>query len=259
MEIMTIGNGAVQSESTDCTSFLVRTSHGYTVIDCGPGTVARLLSLSIPLAEIDTIFISHQHGDHIAEFAYLMFMINRSLRAQDISKHLDLIALPVVHAILQHMLASQYPPPAISHLHIRRIEADPIRRIDIDTPFGQVSTVPVMHSVPTIGLRIQSGTQSVAYSADTELSQEFVSLAGGVSVLLHQALCPERLRAAAQQGKHSTALDAGTAAALAGVDMLLLFHPLPEAMPYRLEMLDEAASRFDGLLRLPAAGDLISL
>lgn len=259
MELLTVGNGAVQSDTTDCTSFLLTTRLGLVVLDCGPGTVGRLISNGIDMARIDTIFISHQHGDHIAEYAYLLFMINRALKHSGIYKMVNVLTLPSVHTILEYLAASQYPPPAIANVTIRRIDASEARRFDLDLDFGSVSTVPVSHSVPTIGIRIQEGHASVAYSADTELSNDFITLAAGVDLLMHESLCHQEMADVARIGKHSTAWDAGTAALRAGANSLVLFHPLPEAMGHRSEIVGEAFEAFSGPVTLPRSGERITL
>ena len=259
MEVATVGNGAIQSKNTDCTSFLLANESGHMLLDCGPGTVRNLQGMSISLASIETILISHQHGDHIAEFAYLTFMINRELRILGNRKALNVIALPMVHDILTAMLDSQYPAPAISHITINPIDAKLQRVSEHDVFCGRVTTVPVSHSVPAIGARIDVGGQSVSYSADTEFSQTFTDLALGTSILLHQAIGSERHRDVARAGKHSTAFDAGTSAQRSGAKALLMFHPLPEAMDHNEELLEEAASAYDGSIALPRAGHRISL
>ena len=248
MEVATVGNGAIQSKNTDCTSFLLANESG-----------RNLQGMSISLASIETILISHQHGDHIAEFAYLTFMINRELRILGNRKALNVIALPMVHDILTAMLDSQYPAPAISHITINPIDAKLQRVSEHDVFCGRVTTVPVSHSVPAIGARIDVGGQSVSYSADTEFSQTFTDLALGTSILLHQAIGSERHRDVARAGKHSTAFDAGTSAQRSGAKTLLMFHPLPEAMDHNEELLEEAASAYDGSIALPRAGHRISL
>jgi ribonuclease Z len=79
-------------------------------------------------------------------------------------------------------------------------------------------STPVKHLIPTIGLRVDGLIQpfSIAYTCDTEPCQGVEDLALGADILIHES--------SGNAKGHSTAAQAGEAAARAEVDKLVLIH-----------------------------------
>jgi ribonuclease Z len=103
----------------------------------------------------------------------------------------------------------------------------------------RILATPVQHLVPTLGLRVEvkGSNQVLAYSADTEPCEQFIRLAAGADLLVHEAT-------GATMG-HSSAAQAGRVAREAGARRLLLIHYDPaSASPEALAA--EAATTFGG-------------
>jgi ribonuclease Z len=88
----------------------------------------------------------------------------------------------------------------------------------LDNSDFRITAWPVRHLIPTIGLRVQvkDSGKVLAYSSDTEPCSETVRLAAGADILIHEA--------AGDDVGHSSAAQAGTIAAEAGVKRLVLIH-----------------------------------
>ncbi|MCX8024266.1 MAG: MBL fold metallo-hydrolase, partial [Thermanaerothrix sp.] len=93
----------------------------------------------------------------------------------------------------------------------------------INTPLWRVYSAPVKHFLPTLGLRIELTTGSIAYSSDTEPCENVVRLAQGVNILLHEA--------AGEGPGHTSPEQAGRIAAQAGAGALYLIHTPPLSQP----------------------------
>jgi ribonuclease BN (tRNA processing enzyme) len=52
-------------------AYLVRTDRGAMMVDCGPGSVRRLLEAGVSPTEITDLFLTHLHYDHCVDYAYL--------------------------------------------------------------------------------------------------------------------------------------------------------------------------------------------
>jgi ribonuclease BN (tRNA processing enzyme) len=90
-----------------------------------------------------------------------------------------------------------------------------------------------VHPVPAVVTRVEGGGASLAYSGDTGPGGDLVEIASGVDVLLCEAT-DQGVRMAGDYPYHLFAVEAGEAAAAAGVGRLLVTHVGPT--------LDEAAS-----------------
>lgn len=104
----------------------------------------------------------------------------------------------------------------------------------------------VDHLPGAAGWRIESDGIAIVFSGDTKFSPSLPEWAGGARLLIHEALSTETERERTYRRGHSTAAEAGRAAALAGVSELILTHI---DSPFHLNtqpLLDEARRQFDG-------------
>ena len=93
MEITLLGTGC---PSVDCKrlgpSNLVRTKKTKILVDCGSGVTQRLHQLKVSSADIDALFLTHLHSDHVVDLYQLII----SLSDQNIwDNHTPV--LPIVH------------------------------------------------------------------------------------------------------------------------------------------------------------------
>jgi len=76
MNIRVIGCGNAFSFKNYNQSFLLEENGKRMLIDCGSRTSLALKEAGVPMASIDAIYISHQHGDHVGgleEFAFTVY------------------------------------------------------------------------------------------------------------------------------------------------------------------------------------------
>jgi ribonuclease BN (tRNA processing enzyme) len=103
----------------------------------------------------------------------------------------------------------------------------------------------MLHSVPTIGVRVESPTGTLAYSADTGPTEELVRLSNDADLLVVEASWQDDREG--QPPIHLTAREAGEAAAKAAVGRALLTHLRPYRDADRSR--EQAAETFDGDVR----------
>ena len=74
MKLTILGSGTYQPELTRHSSaYLVETDSGAKIcFDFGRSAIDQLLKLNIRITEIDAVFISHWHGDHVADIIALL-------------------------------------------------------------------------------------------------------------------------------------------------------------------------------------------
>jgi ribonuclease BN (tRNA processing enzyme) len=104
----------------------------------------------------------------------------------------------------------------------------------------------VDHLPGAVGWRIESDGTAIVFSGDTKFSPTLPEWARNARLLIHEALSTERDRERTYRRGHSTAADAGRAAALAGVSQLILTH-IDSPFHFNTNpLLDEARRHFDG-------------
>jgi ribonuclease BN (tRNA processing enzyme) len=238
MELIVLGSHATWPRAHGASSgYLVR-HDGFTLwVDAGTGTLAKLQEHVEPF-DVGAIAISHRHFDHFLDLYPYYFA--RWSSPQPVPK-LPLFAPPGMfeHATrIEEGLAETFDPRAVEPGEA--FEAGPFR----------VRTAPMQHPVPTIGMRIEAGGRSLAYSGDTGPSENLVELAGGADLLLCEATWlrggtgPPNLHLGADQ--------AAEHAKRAEVERLVLTHIGPRND--RQEVREVAGSNFDGDLTLAEGG-----
>lgn len=76
MQIRVLGTGTSQvSKERVSTGYYLKVGSKSVLVDCGCGTLVRLDQAGIPFKDIDAIFISHFHIDHISDLFSLLWAL----------------------------------------------------------------------------------------------------------------------------------------------------------------------------------------
>jgi ribonuclease BN (tRNA processing enzyme) len=118
-----------------------------------------------------------------------------------------------------------------------------------------VRTGPMLHPVPTMGMRFESDGSVLAYSADTAPTDELDRIGRGADLLLAEATWLEPRPLAGPM--HMTAAEAGERAAVAGAGRLVLTHIWPSLD--RDEIVHRAQATFGGSVEAAEEGLQVEL
>ena len=156
------------------------------LIDCGASALIGMRRWGVNPTAIDTILISHLHGDH---FGGLPFLI---LEAQLISKRtrpLVLAGPPGLESRLRQAMEVFFPgstqlQPRFSLEFIELPEGRP-------THVGDLLAIPqaVIHAsgAPAYALRLECGPKIIGYSGDTEWTEALLPVAKGADLFICEA------------------------------------------------------------------------
>lgn len=255
MRVTYLGNCSGATGRFAATNLLVDLPDRTVLVDAGPGAVSRIYDLGRSVTEIDTVVVTHSHGDHTLGVPYVLFrQFAERLGGAAGPDEIDLVTTPALAEGIEAMWSFCYPPgeyEAFDVVH-RPIDADAPDEVDLGRT--RLRTTPVDHAVPTVGLRFDAPGGSFSHSADTVYDERFVDLAAGSDLCSHEAMGPDAMADLLANVRHGTAREAGRAAADAAVGRLLLHHLHPD---YRLDygsLLDQAGDAYDGPIEVPAAG-----
>lgn len=133
------------------------------LIDAGTGVAD--LSLS-ELKQVDHVFVTHSHLDHIACIPFLVDAVG-GMRSAPVTVH---ATEPTLRALRDHIFNwkiwpdfSQIPSGQAPYMRYEEIRVgEPVR-------LGQrtITPLPANHVVPAIGFRLDSGTASLVFTGDT--------------------------------------------------------------------------------------------
>lgn len=206
------------------------------VLDLGPGSAGALQRYAA-LETIDAILLSHLHADHCLDACSVVVWHRYAARS---SGPLALYGPAGTMA----RLGSAYEQPAsdlgdvfdfhpLSSGDRERPSSSPaipealmIMNTGLEIGGLRLSFARTNHPVETYAIRVEAGSTSLTYSADTGICDELITLARGSDLLLCEAAAPDG-ELGYPTGLHLTGTQAGEHAAAAGVGRLLLTHVPP--------------------------------
>ncbi len=236
MKITLLGTGSADSQAErTSTSLLVEHEELLHLFDCGP-TVPHMLVRSGHRPEaLDTVALSHTHGDHLLGLPMLLHDMSVARRSEPVNLLLPAGAAPVVRSVVEFSFPGFWEKVPFE-VKFKELDGE---RAAPRVP-GSPKAALTVHGVPTYGLRIGP----LCYSADTAPCERVAALARGCGLLVHEASSDASREEAANRYGHSSARQAGEVAQAAGAERLLLVHMSPGAAPGALE--SEARGTFGG-------------
>lgn len=235
MTLYLLGTGAAVSEPHRTTTMLALESEGeILLVDCGGDVIQRCLYADLDPHAICGLLLTHEHPDHVSGYPLLLEKLWLLERRAPLPVYGPEEALYVAETLFAAFDTSgweglperlHHPIPPESHAPV------------MESGAFCVTSTPVMHPPPTVGVRVEAPDGSViAYSADTAATESVVELARGADILVHEAT-------GSMTGVHSSAAEAAAVAKRAGVGRLLLVH-LPAEIDH--EDLEAARVTFSG-------------
>lgn len=244
----TKGGPAIRKGGAMPTSSLLRLGGKAILIDCGIGVSRSVVEAGVSLLDLDAIFITHLHSDHVVELGPLIY----TAWTTGLNRQLTVYGPDGTESYWRNFLQ------AMAFDHTIRIEdegrpeiADMIRFETLTDGFEteiegiSVRALRVDHPPVTdcFALRFEHEGNSVVFSADTCYFPPLGPFAAGADVLVHEAMLTagvDKLVArTASAGRlrehlmasHTPASDVGRIASAGMVGKLVLNHLVPADDP----------------------------
>ena len=229
MELIVLGKyGPFPSKEGACSGYLVRQGNINLLMDCGSGVLSRLQDY-IGINDISAIFLSHMHGDHMADMLVLRYALAQ-YQARGEAR------LPL------RVFAPQHPAEelkAIADSTVFEIIGLPVLQSFMVGEL-ELTFCPMTHPVPCSAVRVAQGEKTLVYTGDTNSNSELAGFAKGADVLLCDAAFLQK--EANRPLPHLTAKEAGCIAGEAGVGRLICTHMSP--LTKEEDILAEACAQF---------------
>lgn len=203
-------------------------------MDIGEGTLFRLAEAGESYREIDRIFISHTHPDHIGALIPLLLALNYTPGFKR-KKPLSIYGSDDVKEYLKINL--DFAPYLRSNFPLEFISLSPDSEIKFKN--CSLNTKKMKHFDPTLGFRWNFNGCAVVYGADGGFSDELIQLSENADLLILES----SYRKDNPIPGHLTTYQAGKIAEKASAKRLMLTHFYPEvARMKEKEVLDEVRS-----------------
>ena len=182
MKLTVIGCGdAFGSGGRLNTCFYIKAEKIGVLIDCGATSLPGLKLRGIAVEDIDTIVLSHFHGDHYGGVPFLLLDAMITGRTKKIS----IISPPGGREKITALLDLLYPGTvvlpklAVDFIEYRSFE-------ELNREGLSVIAYPVIHSEAALphGLKIKIDDKTISYSGDTSWTDELLPLSDGADLFI---------------------------------------------------------------------------
>jgi len=214
MKLIVLGSGTcVPSLTRSAPAYYLEAEARKILVDCGSGTLLQLEKIHRSYKDIDAVFVTHPHPDHVAG---IMPLIHALLATPLFKREKDLFLIGPkgFKKFYEKCVASIMGKPKTFSIQIIEIEDK------LDYPPFQIFTAGTVHSENSIAFRFEHRGKSVVITGDTDYDEGIIELSRDSDLLIADCSFPEFMKARG----HMTPRECGLVAQKAGVKKLLLSH-----------------------------------
>jgi ribonuclease BN (tRNA processing enzyme) len=247
MKLMVLGAGTTlpaPSRSPSC--HLLRIGDQAVVFDMGAGSLARLSAAGMDYRDIDTVFISHFHPDHVLDVVMLLQAANAT-PGWSRTQPLSIIGCRGLEEFLtQLLLIFRGAQPQSYRLEVVELDVGRHTVAGLD-----VEVVLTGHTSNSLAFRVEAAGKVFVYSGDAADVAELAHLANGADIFLCECSFPRGYHT----DDHLTSETAARIANVASAKHLVLTHTYPDTQSE--QTLAEARAVFSGRLTVAVDGTVI--
>lgn len=233
-------------------SILIEAAGEKLLFDCGRGAAQRIEQRKVAFADVDALFLTHLHSDHVVGIPDLWLTgwvrgrksplrVWGPVGTSEMVSHLEQAFSFDVH--IRRDVDEKLPPQG-AMLVARDIQQGIVyEHAGIKVTAFLVDHPPVK---PAFGYRIDYAGHAVVLSGDTRYSENLIEFARGTDVLVHEVIDPDAFRAAnSWMGEertrrilahHTTPQEAGTIFAKVKPKLAVYSHIVPGGAPNLIQL-----------------------
>ena len=240
MRLTILGSGtAAPIFDRNCAGYLLEINKKKLLFDSGSGTIRRLLEIRIKLFDIDNIFYTHLHNDHINDLGAIIWSNNYGgTRKMPLNLYGPKGFKKYFNVLLKKLLR-------IKKLNFK-INIHELKNSNIDIGNIEITTKQIMHSNTTksIAYRMENNGKVLVYAGDTGYCKETIEIAKNADILVTECSFPNSKKS---EG-HLTPTLAGKIASEANAKHLVLSHFYPEVLKTNIKK--DCGKMFKGKITL---------
>jgi len=219
MKLTILGSGtAVPRLNRNMSGYLLESENQKILFDSGPGTIRQLLKLKINLLDINHIFYTHFHNDHINDLPAIIWCNNYgTLRKKPLSLYGPKGFIKYFNILMKQILK----PPTLNY----KIEVKEMTKQSINSINNiLIKSIKSKHTENSISYRIEHKNKSIVYSGDSDYSNNIIEISKNADLLILECSFPDNNKAKG----HLIPSLCGKIATKAHVKKLVLTHFYPE-------------------------------
>jgi ribonuclease BN (tRNA processing enzyme) len=225
MKFIVLGSGtAVPHPKRSSAGYWLETSSGSVLLDCSASAIHRIAQEKLDWTNLDSIWISHFHLDHISGLAPFLFGTRNAPETRDRKKPLKIFGAKGLQKLVKvfdeanNYKLFQQPFP------LEIVEIEPLEKFEI-LPETEAVAIKTPHTKESLAIHIRSDNdKTLVYTADTGFTKNLAALAQGVDLLVMECSFFKNK----QSEKHLELSEAMYLTRYANPKLVMLTHFYPE-------------------------------
>ena len=235
MKAVLLGTGTSYPDPLRVQSgILIEEGNQRILLDIGSGILHRLTQLEIDINTIDSVFISHFHIDHCADFLPLC----QSMWLSGHDKTLNLFAPPTVREWSRGMYDI-----AFKYLREKILIQTTVLNENHVIPIGNLSVVAgltIHGNNDTRAFKVEHEGKTLTYSSDTAPCRDIIDLAKGTDILIHEC---NWLDGPHPEGIHTSPSELALIVEEINPSTVVLTHISPEVVKHKDKVIEIVSMR----------------
>jgi ribonuclease BN (tRNA processing enzyme) len=185
MKLIVLGSGtAVPHPQRSSSGYWLETANGSLLLDCGASAIHRMAQENLDWANLDAIWISHFHLDHIGGLTPFLFGMKNAPDTQKRRKPLRIFGAKGLKKLLENFDKANGYKLFAQPFPVEIVEVAPLENFEI-LPETEAVALDTPHTVESLAIRItDENDKTIVYTSDTGFTKEIGTFASDADLLV---------------------------------------------------------------------------
>lgn len=184
MKLTILGSGtAVPHPLRSSSAYWLETESGSLLLDCGASAVHRMAQEKLDWAQLDAVWISHFHLDHVGGLAPFLFGTRNAPEMRERRKPLKIFGAKGLEKLVKAFDAANEYKLFKQPFPVEITEVEPLEKFEILSGAAAVA-LKTPHTDESLAIHIRHSEKTFVYTADTGFTMTLGDFARKVDLLL---------------------------------------------------------------------------